>query len=182
MSAPARLGVSAAFVDGEFVPGDVELAHGSIAAVGTEPATGSLLALPGYVDLQVNGFAGVDFTAASIDDYAAIGALLARTGVTAYQPTLISVKKKAAIGALHTLAKAHQHLAWNWQHAITPHAGQGSNLSLERVVHGGVRILDGSQLLTRDSPMLRHPTTNAASVSGAASRSLGDAMDARARR
>ena len=54
-----RLDVSAAFVGTEIVPGDVEVADGVVTAVGLSPR-GSGLAVPGYVDLQVNGWAGVD--------------------------------------------------------------------------------------------------------------------------
>ena len=56
-----RLGVAAAVVDGALVRGDVEVADGVVAAVGLEGGDGSGLAVPGLVDLQVNGFAGVDF-------------------------------------------------------------------------------------------------------------------------
>ena len=45
---------------------------------------------PGFVDLQVNGFAGVDFLGADADGYAAAGDALLETGVTAYLPTFIT--------------------------------------------------------------------------------------------
>jgi N-acetylglucosamine-6-phosphate deacetylase len=60
-----RLGVAGALVDGVRRVGDVEVdAHsGRIIAIGvTGPGRG--LAVPGLVDLQVNGFAGVDFLTA----------------------------------------------------------------------------------------------------------------------
>ena len=53
-----RLGVRAALVGGAEVPGDVEVENGRIAAVGLSPAGAAELAVPGFVDLQVNGFAG----------------------------------------------------------------------------------------------------------------------------
>ena len=51
---------------------------------------GSGIAVPGFVDLQVNGFAGVDFLGADADGFAAAGEALLETGVTAYLPTLIT--------------------------------------------------------------------------------------------
>ena len=59
-----RLGVRAALVGGAEVPGDVEVEDGRVAAVGLSPAGAAGLAVPGFVDLQVNGFAGVDFLTA----------------------------------------------------------------------------------------------------------------------
>jgi N-acetylglucosamine-6-phosphate deacetylase len=84
-----RLGVGAAFVDGMVVPGDVAVDEGVLVAVGL-PGTGTAIAIPGLVDLQVNGYAGVDVASASVEDLGAMGAALARDGVLAYQPTLIS--------------------------------------------------------------------------------------------
>lgn len=51
-----------------------------------------MLRSPGFVDLQVNGFAGVDFNDPSTTTDAALGALAAmrRTGVTRCLPTLIT--------------------------------------------------------------------------------------------
>ena len=63
-----RLGVSAALVDGELLPGDVEVVDGRIAAVGLAGSIGRAIAAPGFVDLQVNGYAGVDFSAAGRDE------------------------------------------------------------------------------------------------------------------
>src|SRR5439155_8756660 len=85
-----RLGVKAALVDGRLVDGDVGVADGSVAAVGLQPAGRTGLAVPGFVDAHINGFAGVDFLAADAEGYARAGEALARTGVVAYQPTFIS--------------------------------------------------------------------------------------------
>ena len=62
-----RLGVAKALVDGEWVDGDVEVRDGRVAAVGVGAPGGSRIAVPGFVDLQVNGFAGVDFSAPDED-------------------------------------------------------------------------------------------------------------------
>jgi N-acetylglucosamine-6-phosphate deacetylase len=101
-----RLGVAAALVDGVYRPGDVEIDDaGGVSAVGV-PGRGSGLAVPGLVDMQVNGFAGVDFLTADVEDYGRAGAALARTGVLAYQPTLITSPPEQTIAALSTAAKA----------------------------------------------------------------------------
>jgi N-acetylglucosamine-6-phosphate deacetylase len=95
-----RLGVGAALVDGALVPGDVEVADGKIAAVGLEAGNGNGLASPGFVDLQVNGFAGVDFFSADADGYRRAGQGLLECGVTSYQPTFITSPEEQLVAAL----------------------------------------------------------------------------------
>ena len=85
-----RLGVKAALVDGELVDGDVDIEDGVVTRLGIAPAGGAGVAVPGFVDLQINGVAGVDFLTAEPDDYRRAGEALARTGVVAYQPTFVS--------------------------------------------------------------------------------------------
>jgi N-acetylglucosamine-6-phosphate deacetylase len=101
-----RLGARAALVDGHLVEGDVEVTGGRIARVGVLPAGSDGVAVPGLVDLQVNGFAGVDFLAAAPDDFAAAGAALAASGVTAYQPTFISAPAGDLLSATAAVAEA----------------------------------------------------------------------------
>lgn len=62
--------------------------------------------MPGFVDLQVNGFAGVDFSSCDLDGYRTAGAALAATGVTAYQPTYICLPPEAYGPALAVAAAA----------------------------------------------------------------------------
>ncbi|HVX32491.1 MAG TPA: amidohydrolase family protein [Solirubrobacterales bacterium] len=98
-----RLGVAAALVGGELVDGDVEVLDGRVAAVGLGAPGGSKIAAPGFVDLQVNGFAGVDFSAPGDDGHAVAGTALLAGGVTAYQPTLVTAdldSTRAALAAL----------------------------------------------------------------------------------
>src|SRR3954451_16244511 len=85
-----RLGVEAALIDGVLVAGDVELADGRIAAFGLGGKRGRGFAVPGFVDLQVNGFGGVDFLDADAAAYRRAGDALLETGGTAYLPTLIT--------------------------------------------------------------------------------------------
>ena len=95
-----RLGVEAALVDGELVRGDVEIADGRISAVGVSSVNGTGIAAPGFVDLQVNGFAGVDFFSADANGYRRAGAALLECGVTAYQPTFITSLEEDLTAAL----------------------------------------------------------------------------------
>ena len=88
-----RLGVEAAVVDGTLVSGDVEVADGVVAAVGL-PGRGRGIAAPGFVDLQVNGFAGVDFMRADAADFRRAAEAVVQTGVTAFQPTLITASEE----------------------------------------------------------------------------------------
>ena len=78
-----KLGVQAALVDGRLVPGDVEIADGRVAGYGLVSANGRGVAVPGFVDLQVNGFGGVDLLDADGDGYRRVGEALLETGVTA---------------------------------------------------------------------------------------------------
>jgi N-acetylglucosamine-6-phosphate deacetylase len=85
-----RLGVEAAIVEGVLLPGDVEIEDGRLAAVALAGRRGRGIAVPGFVDLQVNGFGGVDFAAADAAGYRRAGEALLETGVTAFQPTLVT--------------------------------------------------------------------------------------------
>lgn len=100
-----RLGVEAALVDGRLVPGDVEVVDGRVAAYGLSSPGGRGIACPGFLDLQVNGFAGVDFLSASSSDYERAGEALLATGVTAYLPTFITAPEEVVVEALRLLPR-----------------------------------------------------------------------------
>ncbi len=100
-----RLGVSASMINGKLVPGDVEIAGDRIAAVGV-PKPGRGLAIPALVDLQVNGYAGVDFAGASPDEYRHAEAALLADGVAAYLPTITSAHEDDLLAALGRAARA----------------------------------------------------------------------------
>ena len=89
-------------VDGTLVPGDVDVADGRIAAVGLRGG-GRGVAIPGLVDLQVNGVDGVDFADADADAYARAGEALVASGVTAFQPTLITAPEDELTAALRAI-------------------------------------------------------------------------------
>lgn len=63
-----------------------------------------LTAVPGFIDLQVNGFGGVDFLHAGVDDWVRAGETLLRRGVTAWCPTLVSSPKDAYSNPLTRMA------------------------------------------------------------------------------
>ncbi len=92
--------MEAALVDGVFVAGDVEVEDGRIAAFGVAAAGGRGFAVPGFVDLQVNGFGGVDFLDADAAAYRRAGDALLETGVTAYLPTLITSPEEQVLAAM----------------------------------------------------------------------------------
>ena len=58
------------------------------------------IAVPGFVDLQVNGFGGVDFATADAAGYRRAGEALLETGVTAFQPTIITAPEDDLVAAL----------------------------------------------------------------------------------
>ncbi len=99
-----KLGVAAAVVDGSLVRGDVEIENGVISQVGL-PGGRTGIAIPGLVDLQVNGYHGIDLLHATGDEVAALGVALARTGVLWYQPTLITAPAELTRLALSTIGE-----------------------------------------------------------------------------
>jgi N-acetylglucosamine-6-phosphate deacetylase len=82
------------------VPGDVEVSDGRITGVGLATPGGSGTAVPGFVDLQVNGFGGVDFLDADSDGYRRAGEALLETGVTSYLPTLITSPEEQLLASM----------------------------------------------------------------------------------
>jgi N-acetylglucosamine-6-phosphate deacetylase len=95
-----RLGVEAAIVEGRLVRGDIEIEDGRIAGYGLVSSNGRGVAVPGFVDLQVNGFSGVDLFEADADGYRRAGDALLETGVTAYLPTFVTAPEEQLLAAL----------------------------------------------------------------------------------
>ena len=100
-----RLGVEAALVDGTLVPGDVEIIGGRVSGIGLTSPNGHGIAAPGFVDLQVNGFAGIDFLSADAEGYRLAGEALLETGVTAYLPTFITSPEEQLLAALREVPR-----------------------------------------------------------------------------
>lgn len=91
----------------------VEIVDGRIGAVlpGVAPepddevlATGLLV--PGFIDLQINGYAGVDFARATCDDFARVLTALAATGTTSCLPTIITAPVDDLIDSLDVIEQA----------------------------------------------------------------------------
>jgi N-acetylglucosamine-6-phosphate deacetylase len=101
-----RLGVSRALVDRQVVAGDVEIDDGLVTAVGVMPAGRGGVAVPGYVDLQVNGFGCVDFLTSDVDGYRQADEALLATGVTAFQPTLVTSPVDDMLDAIDVVSKS----------------------------------------------------------------------------
>jgi N-acetylglucosamine-6-phosphate deacetylase len=104
-----RLGVRGALVDGRFVGGDVEVEDGRVVRYGFASPGGRGLAVPGFVDLQVNGFGGVDFLDADSEGYRRAGQALLETGVTSYLPTLITSPEEQLLAALAEVPTSSGH-------------------------------------------------------------------------
>jgi N-acetylglucosamine-6-phosphate deacetylase len=109
-----RLGVETALVGGELVEGDVTIVDGAVAGVGVQPAGRSGTAVPGFVDVHINGVAGVDFLTADVAGYRQAAEALARTGVVAFQPTFVSSSVDAYAEPLAAAAEV----------AAGPHGGR----------------------------------------------------------
>lgn len=101
-----RLGVGAALVGGILRRGDVSIRDGVVEAVGLPGAPGGAIAAPGLVDLQVNGFDGIDLMTAEQEAVRAVGRALVRHGVTSYLPTLITAEAGMTERAVSTLGLA----------------------------------------------------------------------------
>jgi N-acetylglucosamine-6-phosphate deacetylase len=60
--------------------------------------------LPGFVDLQVNGYFGEEFQTAKAQSWAAVAAKLPSTGTTSFLPTLITAPVDSLVAALRAAA------------------------------------------------------------------------------
>jgi N-acetylglucosamine-6-phosphate deacetylase len=92
-------------------PGYVTVTAGITSAVGHGPpprapdvALPSGALLPGFVDLQVNGYYGEEFQNANAAGWAEVAARLPQTGVTAFLPTFVTAPPGALAAALRAAA------------------------------------------------------------------------------
>lgn len=161
--ATRRLGCARALVGGAVVEGDVAVRGERVVAVGL-PGRGGGLAVPGLVDLQVNGYGGVDLLQAA-DDAAWHTArrALARDGVTAFVANLITSPPGVTRRALDQVARQ--------QRQVVPGAARVLGAALEGPFLAPVR----SGVHARE--LLRPPSVPAlAELTGAAADAGGDAV------
>jgi N-acetylglucosamine-6-phosphate deacetylase len=102
------LGVDVA--TGQSVAVEFEETITAVREAGTE--SGDTLLSPGFVDLQVNGFAGVDFNdpATSVRDIGKALEAMFATGVTRCLPTVITGPPDAMLACLRNLRRAQEEL------------------------------------------------------------------------
>lgn len=88
------------------------------------------LVSPGLVDIQINGFAGVDFSDPDLEPEQAASVLpaLLRTGVTTFYPTLITNTRERLLRNLRVLEKARQ-LSSGFARAVPGYHLEGPYLS-----------------------------------------------------
>jgi len=103
---------------GVLEPGYVTVHDGRITDVGEGPppgpadlvlGTGTLV--PGLVDLQVNGYYGVDLADCDADGWAMVARRLPETGTTAFLPTFITAPVATLATALRSAAKVTEAVA-----------------------------------------------------------------------
>jgi len=97
---------------GVFEPGYISVRDGVIAEVGEGPPPGSPdlmldsgVLVPGLVDLQVNGYYGVDLADCDPDGWALVARRLPETGTTAFLPTFITAPVPTLATELRSAAK-----------------------------------------------------------------------------
>jgi len=94
-------------------PVTVHVEDGRILATApAPPSTGDIWIAPGFIDLQVNGFAGVDYNSldTSLEEIARSIDLMRACGVTRFLPTVITGSPETMCGSLRNLAKAKREL------------------------------------------------------------------------
>lgn len=99
-------------------PGYLRCADGQIVAVGAgpPPAKPDLrlhdgVLVPGFVDLQVNGYFGVEFAATDLADWQLVSHRLTEAGTTAFMPTFITSPLDDLAEALRRAVGLHAKLA-----------------------------------------------------------------------
>ena len=108
-------------------PGHILIRDGVIAAVGEGPPPrrpdvrlDSGVLVPGFVDLQVNGYFGAELEAVRPDEWRMIAARLPETGTTAFMPTFITAPVAQLASALRRAAPLAREQAQRAEQAEKP--------------------------------------------------------------
>lgn len=88
----------------------VEIADGLIAAIEPDESAPDLYLAPGLIDLQVNGYGGIDLNADILtpEQVLALTEAMARLGVTTFLPTLITGSEGRIVTGLKAIAEARR--------------------------------------------------------------------------
>ena len=121
----------------------VDIADGHIARILSHPVETASFIAPGLIDLQVNGFQGIDLNDGAVTPAKVIDlvAALHRVGVTTFLPTLITASKEAMLGAMRAIAEARA------QSPVAAHAIPG--------IH-----VEGPFIAPEDGPRGAHPAVH----------------------
>ncbi len=99
---------SRSYINNEWVDGGIKLIDAKLSSYG-EAGGESGMAIPGFVDLQVNGHGGVDLLVAkSADEIRKLSRSLYANGVIAYLPTLITGPQDVSLAALKLIEEVRK--------------------------------------------------------------------------
>src|SRR5271165_7515847 len=123
-------------------PGHILVRDGVIAAVGKGPPPRRpdvrldfVVLVPGFVDLQVNGYFGAELAAVRPGEWRMIAARLPETGTTAFMPTFITAPVPQLASALRQAAALAREHAGHTAHAEQGgQAGQAGHAPGARVL------------------------------------------------
>ncbi len=120
---------------GKFI--EVRIQNGIISSVRSKASRDDLWLSPGWIDLQVNGYAGFDLNAESIepDLVHALARRLLSLGVTTFVPTIITASEDRIIAALMAIREARKQSPLT-QHVIPFVHLEGPHISAIDDAHG----------------------------------------------
>jgi N-acetylglucosamine-6-phosphate deacetylase len=127
--------ISGRKVGGEAIEVGYQDTIGSVDDLLTAPDSDDLVA-PGFIDVQVNGFAGVDYNDPNSKTEAIAGSIrkIFSTGVTRFFATVITGSQERILGSVRNLARAKEEFLRNGlpeAHALEAFHIEGPNISPE---------------------------------------------------